>query len=109
MARQITPAQLARVAARLRDHGEVSKERVTFADLFPDAFIQKHTDFNSRGEFVTAGRAFCGIEGTPADFGRDFLETEQFSEFVARHSRFGGWRDFAAQAQKERVVGKLLD
>ena len=74
--------------------------------ILSDDFIQRYTDFEAvHAFFEAAGRKapLAGFTG-PGDF--DF-GSEQFSEFVAAHSRFENWGEMLEQARVEWVARRL--
>jgi hypothetical protein len=59
------------------------KHSVRFTELMPDSFMKKYTQFPNLQAMLDAG----GIE-EPAE-----INDEDFSQFVAEHSQFDGWRE----------------
>ena len=71
---------------------------VSLTDLLNDSFVSRNTDYRSLSEMT---EAYGGIES-----GED-LKTEEWSAFVAAHSRFDGWQAMAQAAGAEWAKGKL--
>lgn len=74
-----------------------AQKHVSFVELFPDRFIQKHTKFQSLQELVDAS----GVEDD------EEIRGEPFSQFVAGHSDFGSWQEMVDAAGLEYVSRKL--
>lgn len=74
------------------------RKRISFADLFSDAFVQQHSKFNTMQQFVDEG----GIESL-ADF-----DGEAWDKFVADQTDFASWDDMRHSAQEEWVRRNLL-
>lgn len=74
--------------------------------ILSDCFIRRYTDFAAVDAFFeAAGRAAnrAGFTG-PGDFD---LGSEQFSQFVAAHSRFDSWGEMLERARVEWVDRRL--
>jgi hypothetical protein len=68
---------------------ELAKPRLlTEAELYPDEFMREYTDFQSFRAMVEAS----GIKSIEA------VGDEEFSKFVASHSRFKSWREMSGKA-----------
>lgn len=61
---------------------QVTKTPPTLTELFPDSFISEHTDFKSFQEMLDASGLYSP----------DLLDSAEWSQFVARRSRFSGWQ-----------------
>lgn len=71
---------------------------VSFAELFPDSFMEKYTDFSTMQEMVDAG----GIN-EPNDIGKP-----EWSDFVAAHSQFTSWDEMFNTAGTKWIERKLV-
>lgn len=87
--------QLGRMADNLKDlQGKTS---LPAEDLLTPGFVSRHTRFRSFQEMLDAG---C-VER------EEDLEGQQWSDFIAANSGFGGWRQMAEKALEEYVERKI--
>jgi hypothetical protein len=70
---------------------------VPLNELMPDSFVRRYTDYQSLQAMVDAG----GIDTS------DDLHGEDWNNFVASHSRFGGWKEMQNKAVAEWTKKKL--
>lgn len=84
------------------EDGNVSLD-VPAGELFPDAFMQKHTGFASLEAFVIAG----GVDPENVNRWEDF-DTNEFTSFVAKHTRFANFQELYAEAGKEHFAMKIF-
>ena len=75
------------------------ESEVSSAELFPEDFISKYTDFQTFHAMVDAS----GININDSDQ----LNGEGFSKFVSAHSKFENWNDMQEKALAEYVARKL--
>lgn len=88
--------QLKHLERKARDlHGT---QDVPLTELLNDGFVSRNTDFASLNEMT---EAYGGIETG------DDLQTDEWSGFVAAHSRFAGWQEMAQAAGAEWAKAKL--
>jgi hypothetical protein len=69
-------------------------------ELFPDAFIQQHTDLPDTASFLAAA-------GVSSDGGSGPLETDRFAEVVRAHTSFAGPAQFLQEATASYLRRKL--
>lgn len=77
---------------------------VSVAELFPDGFMQTHTDFETI-------HAFFGKSPWTIDPEADFpsLPADELDEYVNAHSGFKTWDAMLAAAGREWITRKLVD
>jgi hypothetical protein len=73
------------------------QKSVPLPELLPDDFIREHTDFQTLQAMLDAS----GIENEE-EFGN-----EEFSKFVAIHTRFSNWEEMLKAAGPEYVKRQL--
>jgi SPX domain protein involved in polyphosphate accumulation len=73
------------------------KKRVPLPDLLTDDFIRKYTDFQTLQAMLDAS----GIEN------KEDIGNEEFSKFVATHSRFSSWEEMLNTAGPEYFKRQL--
>lgn len=78
---------------------EMSGE-VSFAELFNDAFMQKHTSYRSMDEFFGA----CGIK---TDDDLYAYPQDKFDDFVRANTAFSSWENMQIAAGEEYVAKQL--
>jgi hypothetical protein len=74
--------------------------------ILSDRFIRRYTDFDAVDAFFEAARRKADLAGFtgPGDFD---LGSEQFSRFVADHSRFESWGEMLERARMEWMDRRL--
>lgn len=77
--------------------GLKEKKPVPLSELFPSDFIRKHTDFQTLQALFDAS----GIED------EEEIGNEEFSKFVATHTRFSNWEEMKKAAGAEYVKRQL--
>ena len=70
---------------------------VTFAELFPDSFMQLNTRFSTMQEMLDAS----GIDNP------EEIQDDSWNRFVAEHSSFSGWEDMKSTAGGEWAKKQL--
>jgi len=91
----INDEKLKELQRKLKDlKGE---KRIPLSDLLPDDFIRKYTDFQTLPAMLDAS----GIEN------EEHIGSEEFSKFVATHSRFSSWEEMLNTAGPEYVKRQL--
>ena len=70
---------------------------IALSDLFPDSFIQKHSEFQTLHALIDAS----GIENT------EDIGNESFSVFISTHTNFASWEEIVKVATAEYVKRKL--
>ena len=73
------------------------QKRIPLSELLPDDFIRKHTDFQTLQAMLDAS----GIEN------KEEIGNEEFSKFVATHTRFSNWEEMLKAAGPEYVKRQL--
>jgi hypothetical protein len=77
---------------------EASKpESVSLTELMPDSFIKAYTEYETLQAMFDAG----GVESA------DYLQTDEWNEFVAAHTQFTDWSDMLKKAGALRLKNKL--
>lgn len=80
---------------------EKAAEPFPESELYTDEFISHNTDFQTFDQMAEAG----GLDKV------EDINGEAWSQFVAAHSRFGGWaalREFAIGERLRRKIGLQL-
>ena len=101
---------LDRIQGRLAEMGrraealDGAQQKVLFDDLFPPAFMAEHTEFETLQAMVDAS----GLFESEADVA-DVLDGQEWSDFVARRTKFSDWREMLLQATGERTFRQLTD
>ena len=97
-------ADLERQAEDLERQAEAIGEKppIPLAELFPNSFLTKYTDFGSLEEMVRASG--YKIE-SQADV--DNIPHGEWNAFVARHTRFSSWEQMLQIAAVEWAARKL--
>lgn len=70
---------------------------ISFAELFPDAFMHRYTDFMSMQIMLDA----AGIEQA------DDINKEEWSAFVAQKTQFSSWDEMRGKAGAEWAASRL--
>jgi hypothetical protein len=78
---------------------KMNRRNPSAADIFPDEFIRKHTDFETSEEFIAAceelmGEVFSEIDGVD----------EKFVAFIREHTDFDDFAGMFTKAAGEWVV-----
>ena len=74
------------------------KQRETpIVELLTNDFIRKTTDFQTLQDMISAS----GIKNS------EEIGSEEFSKFIASHSRFGNWKDMLKMATTEYIKKQL--
>ena len=75
---------------------------VSFAELFPCTFMQKHTQFSSIDELVSAG-------GFKVESKEDFesIPDDEFNKHIASTTQFESWDDMINEAASQYAFKKL--
>ncbi|WP_436930114.1 hypothetical protein [Halosimplex halobium] len=96
--------ELADELDRLQDRTEAvdGETAVSFAELFPEDFMQTHTEFESIRQFFEASPWTVESE---ADFDR--IPGEQFDAYVDEHTGFNSWEAMLSAAAREWIGREL--
>lgn len=78
------------------------ENEVSFADLFTEKFMRKHTDVASFEEFIENSQWEVASED---DF--EAIPDEKFDEYVDKHSDFGSWEDMFGAAGTEWIAREI--
>jgi len=77
-------------------------KHVSFDQLFTEAFMKKYTDFSSFEELLEIG----GFEvNSQEDF--EAIPDDVFDKHIAKHTRFGSWKEMLNSAVTEYAARKL--
>lgn len=78
---------------------EGDERNVNLSDLFPDRFVQSHTEFGNIEEF---------FRGSPKEIRDDTnigeMSTPEFDEYVAAHTGFDSWESMLSAGVREWVL-----
>lgn len=82
------------------------EQRVPLTEQFTAAFMASHTDY---GSFL----AMCDASGLfqREDDVKDDFDSQEWNDFVVRHTKFDSWRDMYLRAAREyasRYAAKAL-
>jgi len=88
---QLTPSDFSRQMEEMAQRALDGDQAVSLAEMLPDSFLRRHTDFASLREML----AYGGIEKSGD------LEGHDWNIFVAAHSDFSGWTAMLEAAGKK--------
>lgn len=74
--------------------------KIPFADLFPDAFMQEHSKYNSLEEF----RSSLNLPGLDS---LEIISDEDADRLISENTDFNDWESMKSRAGEEYVNHKL--
>lgn len=93
--------------SKIRELGRRAEEMdgdhsVPLAELFPDEFVLRHTDFPTFADLIAAS-------GFRVESQEDFsaIPDNEWDEFVRLRSRFNSWEEMLSEASREWISRKM--